>query len=52
LLWALLIGWLPRQYAFHAVEALVRSSAHGAVQVATSFRDDPLGYFTERSGPA
>ncbi len=48
LLWALLLGRLLREYSFHAVEALVRSSARRALQVATSFGDDVLGYFTER----
>jgi hypothetical protein len=48
LLWALLLGRLLREYSFHAVEALVHSSARRALQVATSFGDDALGYFTER----
>ena len=48
LLWALLLGRLLREYSFHAVEALVRSSARRALQITTSFGDDTLGYFTER----
>jgi len=48
LLWALLMGRFLRECAFHAVEALVRSSARWALQVETSFGDDALGYFTER----
>jgi hypothetical protein len=48
LLWALLLGRLLREYSFHAVEALVRSSARRALQITTSFGDDVLGYFTER----
>lgn len=48
LLWSLLIGQLLREYAFHAVEALVRSVARRALGVSRSFGDDALGYFTER----
>jgi Transposase DDE domain len=48
LLWALLVGRVLREYSFHAVEALVRSPTRRALQVATSFGDDVLGYFTER----
>ncbi len=48
LLWALLIGQWLREYSFHGVEALVRSSARRALRVSTSFGDDALGYFTER----
>jgi hypothetical protein len=53
LLWALLIGQILRESSFHAVEALVRSSARRTLSVATSFCDDTLGYFTERldAGP-
>jgi len=50
LLWALLISRLLREWAFHAVEALVCSSARGALQVERAFGDDALGYFTERLG--
>ncbi len=52
LLWALLIGQLLRESAYHAVEALVRSSARRALGVSHSFGDDALGYFTERLNPA
>jgi hypothetical protein len=48
LLWALLLGRVLREYSFHAVEALVHSSARRALQVATAFGDDALSYFTER----
>jgi len=48
LLWALLLGRLLREYSFHAVEALVHSSARRTLQVASAFGDDALGYFTER----
>jgi hypothetical protein len=48
LLWALLVGRFLRERAFHAVEALGRSSARWAPQVETSFGDDALGYFTKR----
>jgi len=48
LLWALLLGRVLREYSFHAVEALVRSPTRRALQVATAFGDDVLGYFTER----
>src|SRR5580698_818833 len=53
LLWALLIGQILRESSFHAVEALVHSSARRTLSVATSFCDDTLGYFTERldAGP-
>jgi hypothetical protein len=48
LLWALLIGHILRQSSFHAVEALVRSSARRMLSIATPFCDDTFGYFTER----
>jgi hypothetical protein len=51
LLWALLIGQILRQSSFHAVEALVRSSARRSLSIATPFSDDTLGYFTERLDP-
>ena len=47
LLWALLVGYLLRDGAFHAVEALVRSRARRALGVRRPFGDDSLGYFTE-----
>lgn len=51
LLWALLIGQILRESSFHAVEALVRSSARRALRIAAPFCDDTLGYFTERLDP-
>jgi hypothetical protein len=51
LLWALLIGQILRQSSFHAVEALVCSSARRTLRVATPFCDDTLSYFTERLDP-
>jgi hypothetical protein len=51
LLWALLIGQILRQSSFHAVEALVRSSARRALAIPAPFSDDTLGYFTERLDP-
>jgi len=51
LLWALLIGQILRKSSFHAVEALVRSSARRTLSIATPFCDDSLGYFTERLDP-
>jgi hypothetical protein len=52
LLWGLLIGRILREYAFHGVEALVRSPARRALGVGRPFSDDALGYFTERLAPA
>jgi hypothetical protein len=51
LLWALLVGQILRQSSFHAVEALVRSSARRALAIAAPFCDDTLGYFTARLDP-
>jgi len=51
LLWGLLIGKILREYAFHGVEALVRSPARRALGVRRPFSDDALGYFTERLAP-
>lgn len=53
LLWSLLMGQLLRRPAFHAVEALVRSTARRALGVTRAFGDDALGYFTQRlrAGP-
>jgi hypothetical protein len=48
LLWAVLASDLLRDGAFHAVEALVQSPARRALGVRRPFRDDTLGYFTER----
>jgi hypothetical protein len=50
LLWGLLIGLVLRDYAFHAVEALVQEAAR-ALGVSRAFGDDALGYFTERLDP-
>jgi hypothetical protein len=51
LLWGLLIGQVLRDYAFHAIEALVGWAAR-ALGVSRAFGDDALGYFTERLDPA
>lgn len=48
LLWALLIGEILRDGAFHAIEALVRSRARRVLGVGRRFGDDTLAYFTER----
>jgi hypothetical protein len=50
-LWALRVGQILRQPSFHAVEALVRSSARRTLCIATPFCDDTVGYFTERLDP-
>ena len=47
LLWALLVGQVLREYAFHAVEALVRA-ARRPLGISRAFGDDALAYFTER----
>ncbi len=51
LLWSLLIGQVLREWAFHGVEALVRSRARQALGVSRAFSDDTLAYFTERVDP-
>ena len=51
LLWGLLLGQVLRDYAFQAIEALVRGAAR-ALGVSRTFGDDALGYFTERLDPA
>ena len=51
LVWSLLIGYLLRESSFHAVEALVCSSARRALAVGRNFGDDALAYFTERLNP-
>lgn len=48
LLWALLVGQILRECAFHAVEALVHSRARRALGVSRAFGDDALAYFTAR----
>ncbi len=50
--WGLVIGHLLREDAFAGVEALVRSGARRALQVARGFSDDTLAYVTERLDPA
>ncbi len=52
LLWALIIGEVIRQGAFHAIESLVHSRARRALAVAHRFGDDALAYFTERLDPS
>lgn len=47
LLWALLVGQVLRECAFHAVEALVQG-ARRALGIRRAFGDDALAYFTER----
>jgi len=49
--WALVVGQVLREWSFHGVEALVRSSARRALRVARAFGDDALAYFTERLDP-
>lgn len=48
LLWALLIGEILREGAFHAIETLVCSRARRVLGVGHRFGDDALAYFTER----
>jgi hypothetical protein len=48
LYWSMLMGQLLRACSFHGVEALVCSPARSALKVSVPFRDDALGYFTER----
>lgn len=52
LLWAQLVGQVLRVWSFHAIEALVRSTARRALGVSRRFGDDALAYFTERLDPA
>jgi len=52
LLWTLLMGQVLREWAFHALEALVRSRARRALGVGRAFGDDALAYFTERLAAA
>jgi hypothetical protein len=52
LLWSILVGFVLRQSAFRAIEALVGSSARRALRVSRGFGDDALRYFTERLHPA
>ena len=52
LLWAQLIGQVLREWAFHAIEALVRSPARRALGVGHRFGDDTLASFTAQCDPA
>jgi hypothetical protein len=45
------MGYLLREFSFHAVEALVCSKARRALEVSRDFGDDALSYFTERLDP-
>jgi hypothetical protein len=47
----LLIGYILREFSFHAVEALVCSNARRTLEVGRDFGDDALSYFTERLDP-
>jgi hypothetical protein len=51
LLWVQLVGQILRQGSFHGIEALVRSPAGRVLDVARTFGDDALAYFTERLDP-
>jgi len=51
LVWSLLIGYVLRESSFHAIEALVCSTARRALDVSRDFGDDALAYFTERLDP-
>ena len=50
--WAHRIGQVLREWAFHAIEALVRSPARRALGVGHRFGDDTLAYFTAHCDPA
>jgi len=52
LLWSLLVGFVLRQSAFRAIEALVGSPARQPLRVSRAFSDDALRYFTELLSPA
>ncbi len=47
-LWSLLVAYLLRDGAWHAVEALVRSRARRALGLRRGFGDDTVAYVTER----
>jgi len=47
-LWAVLVAYVLRDGAFHAVEALVRSRARRALGIRQGFGDDTVAYVTER----
>jgi hypothetical protein len=52
LLGSIVMGFILRQSAFRAIEALVGSRARPALPVRRGFGDDALRYFTERLRPA
>jgi hypothetical protein len=52
LLWWIVLGTTLRQWAFLAMEALVRSKARQSVAVSQAFGEDALGSFAERLDPA
>jgi hypothetical protein len=45
------VGFVLRQGAFRAIEALVNSTVRRALRVGRTFGDDALRYFTERLNP-
>jgi hypothetical protein len=47
-IWAVLVSYLIRDGAFHAVESLVHSRARRAAGIRTAFGDDTVAYVTER----
>lgn len=47
-MWSILVAHILREYSFHAIEALVHTSARFALALSCSFGDDTLAYFTER----
>jgi len=47
-MWSLLVAHILREYSFHAIEALVRTSARHGLALCCGFGDDTLAYFTER----
>jgi len=51
LLWSVVMGFILRQSAFRAIEALVGSRARRALPVSRVFGDDALRYFMERLRP-
>ena len=51
LVWSVLIGYVLRESSFHAIEALVCSTARRALAVGRDFGDDALAYFSERLDP-
>ncbi len=47
-MWSVLVAHILREYSFHAIEALVHTSARFILALSCGFGDDALGYFTER----